>query len=236
MIYVTLTDIPKLERDLKEFRSRAYPFVTKQTLNKTAFVAMKISQSRVRRDMTLRNKWTTKSIRFEKTNTLRVSDQVSRVGSVEAYMEDQEFGGVKRGRGRVGVPIPTGDASGEGNTRDRQRLPMKKYRVGNIRLARNKIRAKSKSQENVIKVKQAIRTKQRIVYMDLGARKGLFRIMGTKRSPKVRMIQDLSKKSVIIKPDPWLRPSMIEAGKQMPAIYLKALVFQTKRSGLFDGR
>jgi hypothetical protein len=235
-VRINVKDIELLERDLKKARIRALPFATNQMLNKSAFKAQTVAKGRVRRELTLRQPFTLKSIQVVKSKTLRISNQYSRVGSTAGYMEDQEFGNTKTAKGRVGVPIPTSEASNQGKAPRRTKLVTKAHKLGAVRLGRSKIRAKSKAQENIIKVKEAVKSGKRRAFLDLGSRKGIFIIKGGKRNPKPRMLYDLSQKSVRTPANPWLRPSMLFASKFMRHEYRLALQYQLRRLGLFNGR
>ncbi len=107
MLSVDDKEIKRFERDLKTFASRAYPFATKATINTAAFETQKVARKRIRRIMTLRNKFTRQSIQVEQARGLNVNTQAAVVGSTQDYMETQEFGGTVRRRGKEGVPIKT---------------------------------------------------------------------------------------------------------------------------------
>lgn len=235
--------IHKLEKDLKIANDRAFPFATKNTINKAAFIARSISQSTIRNKMTIRNKWTEGSIQVEKTNTLNINSQAAFVGSREGYMEDQEFGATKRANGKEGVPIPTAFSSGEGRGRHRGRLPRKPNKLRNIQL--KKLRGRkptSKKQEHIFKVQEAVLSGSRLYFheFDNGTR-GIFRVKGGSRKfnkgwPKgatISMVYDMSRKSVRIPATPWLGPSVDKTIPHIAAVYKKSLQFQLDKHRLF---
>lgn len=242
MFAVNDRDIKRLERELKAFAEKAVPFATRSTLNGAAFKAQQNARDVVKREMTLRNKFTQQSIQVDQTKTLNIRRQAAVVGSIADYMEDQEFGGIKTKTGKHGVHIPTSYAAGGAmGAQTRTRLPRKANRLENIVLSKRRRKPKNRKQANVFKVQDAVTSGRRLVYLDLGRRQGIFRVIGGAKKfkrgwPKgarLRMVHDLTRKSVVIPRQPWLAPAVKFAGAELPALYKEALTFQAKRRGLF---
>ncbi len=231
---IEVKQIKQFESDLKTFASRAFPFATRNTLNSAAFFAQTKAKIHVKEDMTLRNSFTLKSIIVEQTGTLRVSQQAAIVGSTADYMEDQEFGTVNIKKGKVGVRIPTSYSAGlSESARPRTRVPRGANKIKNIRLTRSSRTSKSRKQRNFLAILNAVETGQKYVFLDLSRSKGLFKVVGTKKRPRIKMVHDLSRQSVRIPRNPWLAPAVEKAQKQLPKIYLDSLIFQLKRNNLF---
>ena len=236
MIAVDDDQIKQFESDLKTFASRAYPFATKNTINQSAFMAMRESKENVRSNMITRNKFTERSIQVEQTRTLNVNRQAATVGSIADYMEVQEFGGTKTKRGKVGVPIATTVASGEGEgAQPRRRLPRRPNMIQSIRLGHNRAKARTKGQKNFIAIQQAATTGRKFVFLDLQEHPGIYRITGGKKNPRIKLIHDMSKQSVSIPRNPWLAPAVKKTEAAMPELYKASLIFQLKRQRLFKG-
>ena len=236
MIKINDEEIKQFESDLKTFASRAYPFATKATINRAAFETRKVWQGNIREDMVERNKFTASSIRVDQTRTLNVSRQAATVGSIAPYMEVQEFGGTKTKRGKQGVSIPTSVSSGEGEgSQPRQRLPRVPNRLANIRLSRKSPRARSRKQENFLRIQNAVKTGRKFIFLDLQKHPGIYKVTGGKRSPNIKLMHDMSKKSVSIPRNPTLAPAVRTVEERVPQFYKEALVFQLKRQGLFRG-
>ena len=228
--------IKQFESDLKTFAARAYPFATKNTLNSAAFEAQSAMRGNIRRQMTTRNKFTERSIRVDQTRTLNVSRQAATVGSTAGYMEDQEFGGIKRKGGKTGVPIPTTSASGEGEgMRPRRRVVPRSRALGRISLRNSKVKSFSRKQKNFLKVRLTAKSGRKFVFLDLDKHPGIYRVTGGVRRPRVKLMWDMSKESVVIPRNPVLGPAVRRAERSMPELYEKALIFQLKRQGLFGG-
>lgn len=234
MFGVDTKNIKQMERDLKTFASKAYPFATRKTVNDAAFQAQRIARVDVKDNMTNRNRFTVQSIQVEQTRTLQVSRQAAVVGSIADYMEDQEFGAVKSKTGKEGVTIATSYSSGEGeNAQPRTRLPRKPNRMQSIALQKRRKKGSSRKQQNFIAIRQAAATGRKFVFLDLGRRKGIFRVTGGKRRPKIKMVHDMTKQSVVIPKNPWLKPAFDETTRMLPAFYADALRFQLRRRNIF---
>lgn len=234
MIQANLKNIKRYENDLKNFKNKAFPFATKATVNGLAFQTMKNSKELIKNKMVLKNQFTSRSIRVEKAHTLKISKQEAIVGSVLDYMEDQEFGTTKRKDGKHGVAIATGYSAGQENQK-RTRLPRKPNKLKNIQLQRRAAKAKTRKQRNFIAIQDAANSNRKYVFLDLGKTKGIFKVIGGKRNPRIKMVYSLKKQSVRIPANPWLLPSTMKANSQRDKIYLEAIIFQLKRHNLFKG-
>ena len=233
MFNVNVRDIKEMEKDLKVFASRAYPFATRETINSAAFIAQKVYRRAIKRELVTRNKFTIQSIQVEQSRTLVVNRQSSTVGSIADYMEDQEFGGTKAKRGKKGVSITTGYAAGQEGQQPRTRLARRPNQLVNILLTKRRKAKGSRKQRNLIAVKQAAASSNKYVYMDLGRKKGIFKVLGGKRRPFVKMVHDLSLQSIRIPRTPLLGPAFDRTQALIPALYEKSLRFQVKRNNLF---
>lgn len=228
MFEINDKEIKELEADLKTFAHRAYPFATKNTINVAAFSARSYAQENIRESMVTRNKFTERSVRVDRAFTLNVSRQISTVGSIADYMELQELGGTK-----TKPAIPTSYAAGQTEgTSPRTRLPRRANKLSNIKLRRKRKRGLTRRRQNAIRVRAAAQSGHKYVFLDLARGKGIFKVIGGKRRPRVKMIYDLSRKSVRIPKRPWLRPAMLKSQQEIPEVYKESLMFQLRRQGL----
>lgn len=235
MIKIDVKDLKKMEADLKNFASRALPFATKNTVNQAAFTAMREAKQGVREDMTTRNRFTEQSIRVKQTKTLAISRQAATVGSVADYMEDQEFGATKTKTGKEGVAIPTSYSAGQGRgVKPRTRLPRKPNKMENIRLKQRSKGGVSRKQHNLVAIKGAAAGGNKYVFLDLGRRKGIFRVNGGKKNPKIQMVHDLTSQAVTIPRNPWLKPAVDRTKPKISEIYKDSLRFQLRRLRIFN--
>ncbi len=237
---VTFDDkqLKRYAKDLKRFATDALPFANRQALNSGAKMMRGLARENIGRAMIQRNRFTMRSVGVEFARQKSIRQQQSVVGSFQKYMEDQEFGGTKRTKGKHGVVIPTRSASLEGEgSAPRRKLPRPRFTVRNIKLSKGRgRRSKTRRQINAITVKQAVSTGRRIVFMKTQRSAGFFRVTGGKRRPRVKMLADLSRKTISIPPNPWLKPAADRTAKAMPAIYKGALRKQLVRRRLFVGR
>ena len=234
MFNVNTRNIKQMESDLKTFARQALPFATRQTVNDAAFQTQKIARADVREDMVNRNRFTVQSIQVDRARTLQVRRQAATVGSIADYMEGQEFGAVKSKTGKEGVSIATAYSAGQRqNARPRTRLPRKANKMAQIQLQRRRKGCNSRKQQNLIAIKQAASTGRKYVFLDLGRRKGIFKVVGGKRRPKIKMVHDMTRQSVVIPKNPWLKPAFDETTRMLPAFYADALRFQLRRRNLF---
>lgn len=229
LVVVDMRAMHRAVAKMDAINKRAMPHAIRDTLNMLAFSARRDMQRRMGQQMTLRNRYTTRSIAVDKARGVMVPAMESRVGSLQPYMATQELGGTVSSKGRHGVTIPTSTASGEGmSARPRKRLVRRANWLSAIRLAGRG--SGSAKQRNAIAISRAIRSGTRTAFLDLGQRKGIVRIMGGKRRPKVRMLWDMSKRSVRIKANPTLQPSMDAAQRRAPRVAQVAAMRQIKRA------
>jgi len=235
-------EIQRYEREIKAYAHKAFPFVTKNTLNKAAFRTQKIARKDVRVKMVLRNNFTERSIQVNKVEGLNVRTQKSSVGSTLDYMLDQEFGTVITKTGSRGVSIPTGFSAGQQGSQPRTRLPRLRNTMRRIRLkGKNKRMGKTRKQRLLRSVQEAVNTGNRFVFLDLGRRQGIFKVVGGRKGVKrgwpknaqLKMVHDMTSQSVTIPKNPWLEPAWRHGIIGIPDDYKDALLFQINRFGLF---
>lgn len=234
---VDIREYKQLERELKEAKATALPYAMRFTLNAAAIRAQQVSRLKVATTMVNRNKWTINSIKHEKARGNNPRNMMSKVGSLQPYMETQELGGVKRAKGKQGTPIPTGFSAGQEGARPRTKLPRPTNKLKNIQIRRNWRRRKkgTKKSRAIGDIKTAAAAGNKFVYLDFGKpkSKGIYRLTGGRRKTKIKMVHSLGRKSVRIPRNPWLRPSVVRVSKDMPGMYIKALKFQLNRLHLF---
>ena len=136
MIDMNDKELKQFEKDLLRFRKKAIPFATKNMLNNLAYETMSISKKKLDSKMTLRNKFTLQSVRYQRANGLDINKQESKAGSVAPYLETQENGGIKNKNGSVGVAIATGYSANQEGVDNRTKLPTNSNKMKNIVLNR----------------------------------------------------------------------------------------------------
>lgn len=229
MIKINLKQVKEMEARLGEMKSIAVPFAVRSTMNAAAFQAQTVARRGIKRNMILRNKFSVRSIQVEATKDLKRPEAV--IGSVAKYMSDQEFGTTKSKKGKVGVPLTTSYASGEGQgTQPRKKLARKPNQLRNIMLRKSsRRRGKTRKQRNLIAVREAAGSTNKLVYLRTGRTKAIFRVLGGKRRPRLKMLYNLKHQSVRIPRNPWLRPAVLKVGKRLPQIHFLSLQFQFRK-------
>ncbi len=210
--------LKRLEKDLVSLNRRGLPHATRNTLNSMAFDAREEWQGEVRKKMTLRNRYTLSSIQVEKARGTDIRSQRSIVGSVAPYMDEQEKGGVVGNSGvGTGKAIPT-NAARIGRSHDR--LVSRPNKVSSIRLAAR--RGKSQKQRNAIQIQQVKEGKSKFAYLESANRKGIYRVKGKTRTT-ITMVQDLSKRKVLIPKNPTMQAAVMRSTLRAPRYYAKEL-------------
>jgi hypothetical protein len=231
MLDADLSQVEKFTKELGKFAKRAVPFAQMMTMNEAAFQGRREAIGVIEQKMTTRSAFTKRSIQVRKATKAHPE---AVLGSTQRYMLDQEFGATKVAKGSQGVAIATSYAAGEGDTaRPRKRLPRKANALRNIQLKNTRARGKTKKQHQFAKVRETIRSGQRFVFLDLGRTKGVFRVIGKGKRARIRMVSDMSRKSVVIPARPWLAPAVAATEPQMAGMYIKQLQKQVKRQRLF---
>lgn len=214
----------KFSRAIQNFGEKQFPIINGMALNRTAFETRKEYVKIVERRFTLRNKWTVKTIQFNKVRGLNPNTQESSVGSTADYMADQEFGSVKKATGKKGVAIPTTTASFESfGTKPRKKTVSRSRRRGSIRLTRATVKAHNRKQ-HVVETIRAVSAKGsgNYAYLPIQGAKGIYRITGKGAKAKIKMIYSLSKKTIPIKKAPSLGPAVNNIIPRMPSYYKEA--------------
>jgi hypothetical protein len=186
-----VSGIDRFERKILEKAGKiAFPLAVKGTLNTLAFESRKKSQTTIRQDFLLRNKFTENSVRVEPVKTLKITDMISTVGSIAPYMEKQEEGATERSSGKHGLRIPTGAAAGQTQLFPRRGVIKKKFRRGQIRLANRagRIKAKNRRQFNLMSIRvAALRGQSPFVFLPFGGgQAGLYKIIPQGSAPPTR--------------------------------------------------
>lgn len=238
----------KFSKSIEKLRTQAMPYAVKKYLDTLATDTQDIGRKNIQGRMILRNKYTLQSVKVNLAMKSRnIEAMKSAAGSTQRYMNTQEKGGMVAGDKGRDKPLATTTASGEGGS-VRKRLPKRDYRLSKIRLSTRAVRANSKKQENYLKVMLAAKNGDKYVYLDTGRKKFIAKVTVTNLSAgrgrrggpkfkgaKVRMLYDLSRKTVTVRPHPWLKPATDSAMKKRDIIWDKAIKYEMSRIWLLRG-
>lgn len=229
-------DERKLQRAvnvLGNFARRGIPHATRNGLNASAFEGRKAWTKEVEKAFTLRNTFTTRSLRVQKARGIDMRKMHSVLGSTADYMAEQETGGTERKSGKHGVPIPTPTSSGEGRAAKRLRPVRRPNWLPKISLAnRGSQTGMHRQQRNAVAIRKARKAGRKYVLLELEKRVGIFRLSGGKRRPKVDMVWDLSQPTVKTKPARTLRQTLWLITPTLPRLHVRAILEQLRRAGI----
>ena len=230
-VSVDTRDYERLWLRLDLWRTKAIPYAERTALTRSAWRARELWQGEIRDSMVLRNKWTEKSIRVDKARGLDLRMMEARVGSLAPYMETQEHGDTIRGTGKHGKAIPTSLAAGQAKgAQPRTRVVRRKHHLGAIRPT-SRLKTGSRKQRNAATMQRAIKAGNDIVVLERDEGFGIFKLTGKKRI-RAKLLWDISRGSVVIKPNPTMDRALDKLRPEEPAIHIKALREQLARHGL----
>jgi hypothetical protein len=227
----TLRGVDEMQRQLQTLASRSLPFAARETVNGMAFAGRAAWQEEMRHALTLRNRFTERRALVERATTLRMSRMQAVLGHTEPYMATLEGGGAERADKRF-RPIPTEVAAGQakGSTKSGRKRAV---RVANIithlsRRIPGGGKSGSRKARNAKAIQGAIRTGRRLALLDLGKRKGIFRITGRKKL-NISMLYDLTRRVTPVPRVPTLRRAVERASAKGPELASRALEKQFER-------
>lgn len=190
MLTVDARELRSLEKQLGT-ASKAFRYALRGTLNDVAVDARRIYAQEAGSAMTLRDPWTVKSMRFDKVGAVG-ANMVSRFGSTESYMKDQEEGKDESKKGRYGVTLP---AAAPGARKNRKKTP-RRLRLNAITLGKRSTKG-IRQVRNASAIAIAARAGGGFVFLETKKSKGIFQVRaGMKRGRLIRKIWDLSKSRV----------------------------------------
>jgi hypothetical protein len=229
VLTIDLSEFKAFAKDLDLIQKRSIPYAVRDTLNGLAFEVRKLWIAQMGKDMVLRSKWTQGSIRIDKATGATIAGMQATLGSLAPYMHTQEQGGTESAGARKGVPIPTTSAAGQAmKARPRTRQVQRKNWLSAIQL-RNRVTG-IRQRRNAVAIAQAAKTGG-VAFLDLGRRKGLFRVTGTPKGRlRIRMVWDLSKRSVKIPRNPTLERTVATLAPRVAGIGQRAITEQMKRA------
>jgi hypothetical protein len=234
---ITQGDVEDLLRQLNLYARRAVPFAARNGVKGTAFAAQEEWRAQMRRRLTLRNKFTTRSVRVDLSGArgLDIDRMEAVTGSDADYIKRTELGGTLQSRGQYGYPVPTKEAR---ISKSSKRVVSRPNLKRNIQLTKRN-RGGTTAARNAAAIRRAKSSGNKFVFLDLeSGRSGIFKVTGGKRKLSVRMVWDMSRqrKTVRTPATPTMKPTVRALKPAIPAIYAKALLEQLQRNTLFGYR
>jgi hypothetical protein len=225
VIKIDMAGIKKLSKELEKTAKKAVPHAARNALNSIAFEGRKEWVASVNSSMTLRNTFTTRSLQVIKASGISMPRMQATLGSTAPYMGDREEGKMERARGKHGVPLPTPASAGQGG-RQRTKLVRRANTLPAITLGPRT--GRSAKQRNAIAIRQAAQGTG-YAFLELNRHMGIYKVTGTKRL-RVRLIWDLSVRSLKPKPLPTLAQAIEAVSPKIPALCERAIIDQLKRN------
>lgn len=234
MIRVDVRGVDQMQRELQQMSARGVPFAARDTVNGMAFEGRRLWGLEMQRALTLRNRYTQSRALVEKATTLRMSAMQARLGHPEEYMRQLEHGGRERAAKQF-RPIPTEHAAGQakGSLSGGRRRPVRRANVittlGSLKAARRS--GLGRRAQNAHAVRHALKSGKRLALLDLGKRKGIYRVEGSPKRARIRKLYDLTKRSTPVPKTPTLQPALAKVYVLAPGIAHRALAHQLERLG-----
>jgi hypothetical protein len=234
--------IEALENELDKFGERTFPHAVRDTLNITAFEASFEAKKFANHIFTMRNQYTTRSIRYERARGSSVNQMSSAVGSVQDYMREQEEGFTRTTRGKHGLAVPTGYAAGQDGARTRTKPIRRSNWLQRLKIARSKRGAASVRQEIVQAAQEAVSTGRRTVWLPL-RHPGLYRIVGGRRGTRgwprganLKMLYSTEDRTLRTESHQWMEPSVRVIMTRQDEYWRRALLHQIEINRQFKNR
>lgn len=225
MITVSDKNLKRFERMLGDMRDTSVKFAQRNTLNDIAFDARKNAVENIKKDFVNRNTFTQRQLRVERA---RYTGDSAELGHLQEYMEKQE----NSGKGAKYIPSPA--SAGQSNKARKRTKSIRKANYMNAigRAYKVKKIAGSLKEQNISYLKQAKEAGAKTVILNKGNGRGigLYRVMGSKRKPKSRLLYTLLKANVPIKKHPWMQPAADKTMNQKAKnLYFNRLRQELKR-------
>lgn len=139
-VEINIKGSKELADALKHIGKVGFKHAVKGTLNSAAFDTRAAIQAEMKRDFTLRNKFTVNSVQVDKVKTQTVNRMESTVGSVAHYMADVEQGGVRKNRaGGLSTWVTSSFASGEEGAAKRLKVPKRQHLIKNLKVNKTSV-------------------------------------------------------------------------------------------------
>lgn len=233
MLRVTIDtkDFGKLSRDLKKYRETALPHAVRDALNGCAFELQRSWREEIGQSFVTRTPFTERSVLVDKAKGGSIRSMQAVTGSRAPYMGDQEEGAVIRGKGKHKA-VPAAVAGGAAGPGVRPKVVLGRFRLGGIKVRDPKVGRFGRRQRNAIALETAARTGNRFALLSKGkGGRAIFEVRRVgRRQFKTRLIWNLDRGSVVVKPEPTMHRSADHNAGAFRKITERALLNQLKRN------
>lgn len=209
-----------LSRGFGDFKT-ANKIAVRNTLNTAAALTRRNAINKVKKEFTLRNTFTVRSIQFEKVQSNTISKMVSRAGALEraSYMDTQETGGRRARKGSVTAIPQKNSRMGSSSSRIVSKARyISKIQPRIIKGSHSKVmpshRAYGVSQMAMAyKKKMFLKRRNNIYFVEsFVSRNGRVRA-------RLKHLYNIQEKPLNIKKEKWLEPSTKRPSENLDKIY-----------------
>jgi hypothetical protein len=225
-------ELLRMEKVLGELSSKGQRFAVRAVLNQVAYDAAGRARNEIRKSFTVRNNYTVRSVVYEKVppGQKDPNKMVSVVGSMQEYMAKQEEGFTERSSGKHGVEVPTGETAGTPGAIPRRKAVKRAFYRRGLKMSKGWGDAKTEKGLLMEKVFMAMKSGRRVISATLKGLPGLWLLKGGRRGgrgwprgARLHLLYSMGKKSVAVKPTPWLSRAAKTAAAGTPELYRKEL-------------
>jgi hypothetical protein len=185
---------------------KAIGIASKNTLNTIGFLVRKNAIKNINDNFTIRSNFTQRNIQVEKTDYIKPSRQVVRVGATQkaSYMELQETGGIKQGKNGILTMAQDGARDGSNKRRVNKSYYMRKVKRNIINWDNGKGTRRSRL---VAAAYMAKKLNKFLSYKSNMYQITSFQSINGRANFKKRHLYNFSQKSANIKSRAWLEPA-----------------------------
>lgn len=236
-INLETADLRYLINEVDRMNRFGFPNAARDTLNQAAFDTRDAAREGLKKQFTLRNTFTSRSIMADRTSARHIGDMVTVVGSAQDYMRKQEEGFSDSSTGSHGLAIPTPGAAGEKSGIRRRTRPISRRNYLNTMPAPikaygwNVMGPNNRGRSGIMAaIYFAIASGGRTIFIDrrrdhFHRKTGFYRVTGgTKNKPeeaKMTLIYAVTKRNVKTPPHQWLEPKATEIASKLSESYFR---------------
>ena len=244
----TEADLKRLKLDLTQGSYAVVRKASAHMLTDLAEQARDQARINISDDFVLRKgreKWTLDGVRSTFANPRQdIEQQFSMVGA-------KNFGGRinPMGRQEEGGALPATShgkrrlTTGQGARQGDRPTPRTQVATGRYDPRRLKVephvrgKGMSRAQRMILTVRKARAKGGKLVKLKLpgDGKVGIFAVRGSKSDPEIKMVHRIYKRSLRIKPKPWLEPAIDKVTRDGEALGLRWIAYETIRARLFEG-
>lgn len=223
MIKGKLTD-HGVEKGLKDFKG-ASKMAMRNTLNIAVSLSRRNAIAEVKKDFTLRNTFTVKSITYEQVPSIQSGIMVARVGALKRadYLKTQEEGGKRKQTGQVtAIGMPGSRFGGSSSRAVMSSRHISKLK-GRIVKGSHKKKQPSHKAYAVAQAAVAFKKKKYLKYRGEMFKVDSFSSRSGKVSYRMTHLYHVHKKPIRVKKNTWLQPAILKPSNDLQRIYKSQL-------------